>query len=150
MTEVDGEDGQRDLAWYDFVPSTVKPDATEETVFAPLQDIVDHLKTVKRVATENAAENAEPRTPQFSYRNCPNTRIKSEIPGTNFRVDACITSNPGSEHVSLSDTAAIAEYKKGTDVTGTMDVSACASCRILNQPTCTRTVISWCRPLATL
>lgn len=117
---------QRALAWDAFVPNSVNPEATEETVFGPLQNIADFLVTVK-CRNRGAKKNAKPRTCKFSYRDCPATEVQSEIPGTNFWVDACITANPDSEQVILSDTAVIAEYKKGTDVAAIMDVSACAS-----------------------
>ncbi|KAF9441912.1 hypothetical protein P691DRAFT_714815 [Macrolepiota fuliginosa MF-IS2] len=98
------------VVWADFQlsPSDSKRKENENRVFAHLQAIVDDLRQLE--CFEEGVN--KPREPQFHYLSCPNNWMAGEIKGTNFRVDACITSNPGSKTVVLAETAVVAEFKK--------------------------------------
>ncbi|KAF9447331.1 hypothetical protein P691DRAFT_822102, partial [Macrolepiota fuliginosa MF-IS2] len=90
------------VTWTDFQlrPSDKKRNENENQVFAHLQAIIDDLRQLE--CLEEGVN--EPRRPQFHYLSCPNNWMAGEIEGTNFRVDACITSNPDSKTIILADT----------------------------------------------
>lgn len=121
----DGGDG-RFLTWDNLVPNPVKPDALDEvTTLSLLQEIADFLVGVECCEKDgtDSLRNSLPRSREFSYKYCPSATIKSQILGTDFQVDACITNNPNSEGVVLSDTAVVAVFKKDTKPTNVWDVS---------------------------
>ncbi|KAF9446809.1 hypothetical protein P691DRAFT_776599 [Macrolepiota fuliginosa MF-IS2] len=104
-----------DGVWADFLPPSKKrKKENENQVFARLQSIIDDLRQLE--CLEEGANKL--RHPQFHYMTCPNNWMAGEIGGTNFRVDACITSNPGSKTVILADTAVVAEFKKSSENEG--------------------------------
>lgn len=125
LEEVDGD--KRFWTWPNLGPGSVKSDADEITVFGPLQQFVKFLEGVEccEKGGKDDIDNLRnrPRNREFYYRDCPSATIKSEILGADFQVDACITSNPNSEDVILSDTAVIAEFQKDTTATNVWDVS---------------------------
>jgi hypothetical protein len=94
---------------------------TESIIFKRLDEIMRVLEKV---------EDGTGRRRSFSYKDCPSTNMASEIDGTNFRVDACITSKPKDSRVVLSDVAAIAEFKKAGDSADVEDVSPCSAFQV--------------------
>ncbi len=114
---------QKVWTWKTYKETPARSGAPEATVFRHLQDIVGSLGTFE-CREKNGADKPRNEARIFSYRDCPSTEMKSEIPGTNFRVDACITSDPGSTDVVLSKTAVIAEFKKEDKIHKVMDVSS--------------------------
>ncbi|KAF7776853.1 hypothetical protein Agabi119p4_5246 [Agaricus bisporus var. burnettii] len=101
------EDGQP-LSWKEF-DDDLSSGAKESNIYKPLEDIAavfgDELGQVDK------------RQCHFFYRDCPYDGMKSEIPGSNFRVDACFLGNPHhvqNKHVICAETAVVAEFKKST------------------------------------
>ncbi|KAF9441182.1 hypothetical protein P691DRAFT_739850 [Macrolepiota fuliginosa MF-IS2] len=116
-TNTEKSNGHPDsVTWTDLQlrPSDKKRNENENQVFAHLQAIIDDLRQLE--CFEEGVN--EPRRPQFYYLSCPNNWIASEIEGTNFRVDACIGSNPDSKTIILTDTAVVAEFKKSGKTEG--------------------------------
>ncbi|KAF9446808.1 hypothetical protein P691DRAFT_761318, partial [Macrolepiota fuliginosa MF-IS2] len=97
--------------WADFPLSSRKRKESEDQIFVCLQAIIEDLRKVE--CLEEGVN--EPRQPQFHYMSCPNNWMAGEIGGTNFRIDACITSNPDSKTVILADTAVVAEFRKSSE-----------------------------------
>lgn len=104
------------LADYTTSPSGIE--APEPTVFKSLEGIMDVLETVGYVNKDGTT-----RERVFSYKDCPSSTMISEIDGTNFKVDACITSDVEAKKVALSDVGAIAEFKKANVPMDAEDVS---------------------------
>ncbi|EKM75060.1 hypothetical protein AGABI1DRAFT_109663 [Agaricus bisporus var. burnettii JB137-S8] len=78
--------------------------------------------------------------PHFFYRDCPYDGMKSEIAGSNFRVDACFSGNPyhfQKNHVVCSETAVVAEFKKSTkDFEDNREKLVSAASHIMNDDPC--------------
>ncbi len=107
----------------------------ESTVFKNLESIAQVLEQV---------EGVDGRKGSYFYKDCPTKNITSEIEGTNFRVDACITRSPKAKPLVLSDAAVIAEFKKANTPKDIEDVSAFS--RLLRTPDidiCSRIAGSW-------
>lgn len=98
--------------------------ATESTIFKNLEPIMRVLQNVKADGCKRS----------FFYKDCPTKNISSEIPGTDFKFDACITSTPRAKPIILADAAVIAEYKKASTTKDIEDVSSC-SCLFLTPDT---------------
>lgn len=106
------------LAPYIKPPRDIK--TIEPTVFNCLENIIGALEGVGC-----ADANEAPRDRLFSYKSCLLNNKASEIEGTNFKVDAYITSDPKAKKLILSDAVAVAEFKKKGDPESTRDVSSC-------------------------
>ncbi|KAF9454398.1 hypothetical protein P691DRAFT_770599 [Macrolepiota fuliginosa MF-IS2] len=106
---VESNDYPDSVIWADLQlrSSDNKRNETENQVFARLQAIVDDLCQLE--CLEKGVK--EPRQPQFYWMSCLNWTA-GEIEGVNFRVNACITSNPDSKTVAFADTAVIAGFKR--------------------------------------
>ncbi len=82
-------------------PCTI--DGQETRSYKPLDDI---CSAIASVPVEGRTRN------KFSFRVCPNTIIKSQIAGSNNKVDGCFTSEDSeSKTLDTSRLACILEYK---------------------------------------
>ncbi|KAF5363864.1 hypothetical protein D9756_001087 [Leucocoprinus leucothites] len=91
-------------------PSKVR--GNENTVFAKLKPIINALARVP------CSDQDGPRNPTFHYMDTGNTLVKGEIPGSSFRVDACLSTSSYKASPSTMKTyemALIAEFKKSSD-----------------------------------
>jgi hypothetical protein len=94
--------------WRDFEEDLSKG-AKEAVVFNPLETIAGAFK--------DNLQGLNGRQRHFFYRDCPDTEVKSEIPGCNFRVDASFIGNPDhaqNYYVICSEMAVVSEFKKST------------------------------------
>lgn len=105
------------LAPYTEPPRSSKK--REPIVFKPLEGLIRSLEGV-----EYADESGVQRDCLSSYKDTPASKMASEIKGTNFKVDALITSDPKAEITILSDVVAVAEFKKKYNCTNVRDVSS--------------------------
>ncbi|KDQ22365.1 hypothetical protein PLEOSDRAFT_1051064, partial [Pleurotus ostreatus PC15] len=98
LVEVDGE-----LRFHEFLVPPCNANGTETPSYRPLEDI---SRAIASVPVEGRTRN------EFSFRVCPNTVIKSQIAGSDNRVDGCFTSeDPESKTLDTSRLACILEYK---------------------------------------
>ncbi|KAF9449014.1 hypothetical protein P691DRAFT_703938 [Macrolepiota fuliginosa MF-IS2] len=100
---------QTGWVWNDFELPPSSLTESEDAIFRNLEKIMQDIR--EQPCADVASES---RQSQLYYRSCPNTTLQSEIIGTTFRFDACITDNPeNTSTVALANTAVIAEFKKG-------------------------------------
>ncbi|KAJ8701489.1 hypothetical protein PTI98_000259 [Pleurotus ostreatus] len=98
LVEVDGN-----LRFHEFPVPPSNANGTETPSYRPLKDI---SCAIAYVPVEGRKRN------EFSFRVCPNTVIKSQIAGSDNRVDGCFTSeDPESKTLDTSRLACILEYK---------------------------------------
>jgi hypothetical protein len=89
----------------------------------------------------------------YSYKDCPNKAMKSEILGSNFRVDAVIA-NPdlykdNDLDLAAAQTAVAMEFKKEATSKNVHEVGAGDGIRRLHLMICCRIENSWCPPQTT-
>ncbi|KAF9449016.1 hypothetical protein P691DRAFT_774983, partial [Macrolepiota fuliginosa MF-IS2] len=106
-------EGQQRARWvwadFELPPSSLTN--SEDTIFGKLGNIIEDIR--ERSCMDMASES---RQSQLYYRNCPNTTLTSEIIGTTFGFDACITDSPeNTPKIALANAAVIAEFKKSKD-----------------------------------
>ncbi|KAF4581315.1 hypothetical protein EYR40_002903 [Pleurotus pulmonarius] len=95
------EDGIHRFHKFRTPPCTI--DGQETPSYKPLDDI---SSAIASVPVEGRTRN------KFSFRVCPNTVIKSQIAGSDNKVDGCFTSeDPESKTLDTSRLACILEYK---------------------------------------
>ncbi|KDQ22354.1 hypothetical protein PLEOSDRAFT_1068715 [Pleurotus ostreatus PC15] len=98
LVEMDG-----DLRFHEFVVPPCNANGTETPSYKPLEDI---SCAIAYVPVEGRKRN------ELSFRVCPNTVIKSQIAGSDNKVDGCFTSeDPESKTLDTSRLACILEYK---------------------------------------
>ncbi len=108
-----------EMAWTDQhaeVQTSAKRDATDGAVF--LLNVTECLRTIECLEHNNGTD--KPRTCNFFYKNF---LPKTEIPGTELGVDACLASDKYSPDVVISDMAVIVEVKGGTEGISAANVS---------------------------
>ena len=86
----------------------------EETVFAPLETIVNCLVNLGSVCGSTTGER---RDCNFRYHNCPTKFVRGESTGSGtFKLDACMRQKSvTSSEILSSDAAVIGEFKKKKD-----------------------------------
>ncbi|KAF7776856.1 hypothetical protein Agabi119p4_5249 [Agaricus bisporus var. burnettii] len=124
------EDGQP-LAWKEF-DEDLSSYSMESEIYKPLEDIAAVFND--KLGQVHGCQR------HFFYRDCPYDGIKSEIAGSNFRVDACFSGNPyhfRKNHVICSETAVVAEFKKSTkDFEDNREKLVSAASHIMNDDPC--------------
>jgi hypothetical protein len=96
------------LEWQEFGEEPRRL-SLEANAFKPLEDIADVF--------DNGLEGLDGRQRHFSYRDCPNAKVKSEIGSSNFKTDAWFTgetTGAQNKYVVSSEAAVVAEFKKFT------------------------------------
>ena len=96
-----GQDGQLRFKYFVDIPNRI--DSSENVAYEPLVAIADSIGQYE-ITSERRIRN------RYHYRNCPNTTIHSQLPGSNNKIDACITSDK-SLPPTTSGIAVPAEYK---------------------------------------
>jgi hypothetical protein len=99
---------ENQLEWQEFDEEPCKY-SLEANAFKPLMCIAEVF--------DDGLEGLNGRQRRFSYRDCHNTQVKSEIGGSNFRTDACFTEEPDdaqNKYILTLKAAVVAEYKKHT------------------------------------
>jgi len=86
----------------------------EETVFAPLETIVNCLVNLGSVCGSTTGEHWDC---NFRYHNCPTKFVCGESTGSRtFKLDACMRQKSvTSSEILLSDVAVIGKFKKKKD-----------------------------------
>jgi hypothetical protein len=99
---------QNQLEWQEF-NEELRRLTLEANAFKPLEAIAGAFK--------DNLQGLNGRQRHFFYRDCPDTKVKSEIPGCNFRLDASFIGNPDhaqNYYVICSEMAVVSEFKKST------------------------------------
>jgi hypothetical protein len=101
------EAGERDH-WQEFEEEPLYS-RLETRAFKPFEDIANVF--------DDGLGGLDGRRRHFFYRDCPYDDVRSEIGGSNFKMDACFTGDRDhaqNNYVICPDAAVVAEFKKFT------------------------------------
>ncbi|KAG9218182.1 hypothetical protein CCMSSC00406_0010224 [Pleurotus cornucopiae] len=124
LVEVDGNP-----RFHEVLVPPCKIDGTETPSYRLLDDV---SRAIASVPVEGRKRN------RFSFRVCPDTVIKSQIAGSDNKVDGCFTSeHPESKTLDTSHLACILEYGlNSTQVAENNKQALSASVQIMNDDVC--------------
>ncbi|RXW18046.1 hypothetical protein EST38_g7808 [Candolleomyces aberdarensis] len=93
-----------------FTKSPSSSNSGEDKVFAPMKELCNFIR-------DNVSRRFARKPNQYQLRLVPNTHIKSDVSGGNFRIDACIGPSKPSDPLHVTDILVPMEFKKKRSTT---------------------------------